>query len=127
MVCVGAANGLSELFPTGRKLWSAMANARAPERRMTASPPSPSGVAMAAMVSSGNIYDLRFTIYEPLSHLKNRVNCKFRLNMPAVADLIFRITALQKQPRLFVTFFVHIMRQRRIGVARKQFGQFIQP
>ena len=63
MVCVGAAEGLAELLPTGEKLLSATAKAFAPEIRTTARPPSPSGVAMAAMVSSGNILDLRFTIY----------------------------------------------------------------
>src|SRR6266581_56010 len=52
MVCVGAAEGLSELFPAGTKQRSAMSRASGPEIRITASPPSPRGVEIAAMVSS---------------------------------------------------------------------------
>src|SRR5258706_8786067 len=52
MVCVGAPDGANEVFPTGTKQWSATARACAPEIRITANPPSPRGVAMAAMVSS---------------------------------------------------------------------------
>jgi hypothetical protein len=29
--------------------------------------------------------------------------------MPAIADLVFGIATLQKEPGLFVTLFVHIM------------------
>jgi hypothetical protein len=52
MVCVGALDGFADFFPSGTKILSAMASASAPEMRKTARPPSPRGVAMAAMVSS---------------------------------------------------------------------------
>src|SRR5205809_7117042 len=52
MVCVAAAEGFTGALPTGTKHRSATARACGPERRTTASQPSPSGVAMAAMVSS---------------------------------------------------------------------------
>src|SRR4051794_24636695 len=52
MVCVGAAEGFSADFPSGTKHRSATASACGPEMRITARPPSPSGVAIAAMVSS---------------------------------------------------------------------------
>src|SRR5436309_1819038 len=52
MVCVGAAEGFSADFPCGTKHRSATASACAPEMRITARPPSPSGVAIAAIVSS---------------------------------------------------------------------------
>src|SRR5688572_1519208 len=52
MVWVGAAEGFNDDFPSGTKLPSATVRADGPERRITARPPSPSGVAMAAMVSS---------------------------------------------------------------------------
>ena len=46
--------------------------------------------------------------------------------MTAIAELVFRITSLQEQPRLFVTFLVQIMQQRRVGLARQLMRQFIQ-
>ena len=45
--------------------------------------------------------------------------------MTAIARLIFRISVLQKQSRLLETFFVKIMQQHRVGVARQLFCQFI--
>src|SRR5882672_9497977 len=82
----------------GRKILSTTANAAAPEILTTDNPPSPSGVAIAAMVSS---------------------------NMAAVSDLILCVAILQKQPRLLVAFLVEVMQQRRIGVARQLFRQFV--
>ena len=53
MVCVGASEGFNADLPRGAKHLSAMANADfAGDAERTARPPSPSGVAMAAMVSS---------------------------------------------------------------------------
>src|SRR5439155_5227601 len=87
-------------LPAGRKQRSATASARGPEIRITASPASPSGVAMAAMVSS---------------------------NMPAIAFSVLRVPALQEQPRLFVTLLVEVMEQARIGAPRQLAGQFVKP
>ena len=47
--------------------------------------------------------------------------------MPAIAGLVFRVAALQKKPRLFVTFLLQIMQQCRVGVARQLFRQFVNP
>ena len=51
-VCVAAAEGFCDALPAGAKQRSATVSACGPETRITASPPSPSGVAIAAMVSS---------------------------------------------------------------------------
>ena len=50
---------LQEAVPAGAKQRSATASACGPDKRMTASPPSPSGVAIAAMVSSSIAKKLR--------------------------------------------------------------------
>src|ERR1035437_2114367 len=47
-------------------------------------------------------------------------------HVTTIARLIFHLAAFEKQPRLLVTFFVEIMQQRRVGVARKPAGQFVQ-
>src|SRR5437016_14418191 len=65
IVCVGAWEGFNELLPSGTKLLSATASACGPERRITARPPSPRGVAIAAMVSSS--IDQRRTGFQPVS------------------------------------------------------------
>src|ERR1043165_2600087 len=52
MVCVGASEILEYDFAPGTKTLSATENASLPERRMTARAPSPTGVAIAAIVSS---------------------------------------------------------------------------
>src|SRR5713226_7171395 len=52
MVCVGAVEGLRADLPIGTNALSATASDPGPERRTTAKPPSPSAVAIAAMVSS---------------------------------------------------------------------------
>src|SRR5437773_3618755 len=74
MVCVGAAEGFSEDLPIGIKLLSATAKASAPERRTTASPPSPSGVAMAAMVWSSGKFIVSFEggAFERIAGLQRR-------------------------------------------------------
>lgn len=46
-------------------------------------------------------------------------------NMAAISDLIFRVAPLQIKPRLLITFLVQIMQQRRVGVARQLFRQFV--
>jgi hypothetical protein len=63
---------------------------------MTASPPSPSGVAMAAMVSSCMvaIYKLKGQAACAENLALNLWPATFNLNMPAITDLIFRIAAL---------------------------------
>src|SRR5258706_6460007 len=102
--------GFNELFPPGRKILSATASASGPERRTTASPPSPSGVAMAAIVSSnmGASYRLEDPGGKGLDVSPS--------HMPATPRGILRLPPLQKQPRLFVTFLVQVMEQGRIGV-----------
>src|SRR5437667_5183655 len=52
MVCESAADNAILGLPPGRKVLSATCRALAPEIRRTARPPSPMGVAMAAIVSS---------------------------------------------------------------------------
>lgn len=47
--------------------------------------------------------------------------------MPAIASRIFRVASLQPEPRLLVTFLVHIMQQRRVGIARQLLRQLIEP
>ena len=45
--------------------------------------------------------------------------------MATVADLVFRVASLQKEPRLLVAFLVQIMPQRRVGAGRQLRGQFV--
>jgi hypothetical protein len=40
--------------------------------------------------------------------------------------LVFRVAALQEKPRFFIAFFVQIMKQGGVGVARQLFGQFVE-
>ena len=47
--------------------------------------------------------------------------------MPAIACLVFRIAPLQIKSRFLITFFVQIMHQGRVGIARHLARQFIQP
>ncbi len=46
---------------------------------------------------------------------------------PANPRLVFRVAALQMEPRFFVAFLVQVMQQRRIAVTRELFREFIQP
>src|SRR6516164_4357655 len=55
MVCVAALDGVTLLLPTGAKQRSAILSASDPEIRTKARPASPSGVAMAAMVSASMV------------------------------------------------------------------------
>src|SRR5437879_1475508 len=100
MVWLAADEGLDAPFPAGTKQRSATLSASGPEIRITANPPSPSGVAIAAMVLS---------------------NASL-LYMPAIACAVLRIPALEKQPRLFITLFVKIMEEARIRAARQLAG-----
>src|SRR5690606_31369500 len=76
-----------------------MVNASGPDNRMTASPPSPRGVAMAAMVSS---------------------------DISTMTRSIFGVAALEEHPRFFVTSLVHVVQQIGIRAAREFCGQFVE-
>src|SRR5262245_17641194 len=47
------------------------------------------------------------------------------LDVSAIPDLVFRIAALQPEPRLLVTFFVQIMQERRVRAARQLVCEFV--
>src|SRR5436309_541710 len=103
MVCVAASDGCTRLLPAGTKQRSATASACGPESRMTASPPSPSGVAIAAMVSSNiegrlQVEGWRLQVGPP----KRLGNAPSNLrpatsDMPATALGVFGVAALQEK------------------------------
>ena len=46
--------------------------------------------------------------------------------MTAVAELIFGVTTKEEETRFFVTFFVEVMEERGIGLARHLGGKVVQ-
>src|SRR6266498_608962 len=131
MVWVGAAEGLREDGPSGTKHRSANANAWGPDKRMTASPPSPSGVAIAAIVSSSIMADPKLLARASAradagaTHLVI-AEARRSINMAALARPVFGVPALQEEPRFFVAFLVQVMEQRRVGLRGQLAGQFLE-
>jgi hypothetical protein len=48
-------------------------------------------------------------------------------NVPTITLDIFRVAAFEKQACLPVTFLVQVVQQRRIGITRQLFRQFVNP
>src|ERR1035437_9954262 len=76
------------------------------------------------VVKHGGNYELRTVYVEFVFGSRGRP--PHHSNMAAIARLIFPLAAFEKQPRLLVAFFVQVVEQRRVGVARKLAGRFVQ-
>jgi len=100
MVCVEAAEGLAECLPSGWKAASAIWKDWEPERRMTAKPPSPIGVAIAAMVSE-------------------------LINVATVALSVFGIPALEEKPGFFVALLLEVMAKGGICAGWEDAGEVV--